>query len=163
MTRIYIRKLQHADHLTSYQWRNNPAVWEFTGTRPNIHITKQIEQEWIEKVLQDTTTRRYAICIKDTDEYVGNVHFTDIDGFSAQFHIFIGVTSFWGKGIGFQATKLLVEEGFASGLTEIYLFVSTQNHAAISIYKKCGFEITEESADKIKMTVRSAKATDPKK
>ncbi|GAA4463369.1 GNAT family protein [Nemorincola caseinilytica] len=154
MTPVYIRKLRLGDHLTSRHWRNDPRIWEYTGFRPNIHVTEQVEEEWIKKVLAQTDSSRYAICVQGTDQYIGNVQLTDIQDGTAEFHIFIGDTAYWGKGVGAQATRLMVEQGFADGLHEIYLYVHTANLPAIAIYRKCGFEVTEESSEKLKMTIR---------
>ncbi len=149
----YIRKLQHGDHLTSCHWRNNPEIWKYTGSRPDMVITEQIEEEWLLRVTQDPTSTRWAICIAGTDEYVGNVQLTDIKDGTAEFHIFIGNTAWWGKGIGLQATRLMVEEGFRMGLQEIYLYVDAANKPAVAIYERCGFEVTESDGNKLKMVV----------
>ena len=49
---IYIRSLKREDALTSYKWRNNPLIWELTGSKPDIEITKEIELSWIDKILK---------------------------------------------------------------------------------------------------------------
>ena len=86
MIDIYIRPLRMGDHLVAYHWRNNPEVWKYTGSRPDIVVTEEIEAQWMERVLKQTNALRYGICIKDTDEYIGNVTITDIDGDKGEFH-----------------------------------------------------------------------------
>ncbi len=147
MTEVYLRRLRAGDHKVSYKWRNDSKVWALTGSRPDITVTEAIEKEWLERVMTEGNSMRNAICLKETDEYVGNVQLTSINGGAAEFHIFIGATEHWGKGIASIATRLMVEEGFKSGLGSIYLFVSKENKQAIAVYNKCGFVVVENDAD----------------
>lgn len=153
MTEIYIRPLRMGDEVIAYHWRNNPEVWKYTGSRPDIVVTEEIERQWMERVLAQTNVMRYAICIKETDEYIGNVTLTDIEQGRAQFHTHIGATRHWGKGISSQATRMMLEMGFAAGIEEIYLGVHKDNAGALSVYRKCGFVEAGRDGDEIKMTL----------
>ncbi len=145
-TLIYIRPLRREDALTSFKWRNDPEIWQYTGKRPTKLITPEIELEWIDKVLIDTTACRFAICLLKNDQYIGNVQLTNIDDTSARFHIFIGDKKFWGMGIATQATKLLIEHARTTlNLSYLKLWVNPQNYAAIKVYLKCGFIFLDES------------------
>jgi diamine N-acetyltransferase len=155
MIDVYIRRLQMGDHLVSYKWRNDPDVWKLTGSRPDRVITEAIEEQWLANVLTQKDTMRFAICIAGPDEYVGNVQLTSIASGHAEFHIFIGERKYWGKGIATKATTLMVEEGFRSGIKEIYLYVKKENQQAIAVYLKCGFQIVGDDGDNIKMAVRN--------
>lgn len=138
--KIYLRGLVREDALISYKWRNNPKVWKYTGTRPDIKITKEIELRWIENALMKMNEKRYAICVTDTNEYIGNVQLTNIEINRAEFHIFIGDTDYWGKGIGKRATEGILEIAFSNlSLNQIYLYVNTENIPAIKVYEKVGF------------------------
>jgi glycosyltransferase involved in cell wall biosynthesis/RimJ/RimL family protein N-acetyltransferase len=109
---VYIRPLQSADALTSYQWRNDPKIWRFTGSRPDRYITPEMEREWLESVLQRENEKRFAICLCENDTYIGNVIFTDIKDGQALLHIFIGEIKFWGHNRAYEATWLALEQGF---------------------------------------------------
>jgi len=153
MIEIYIRPLRMGDHLVAYKWRNNPEVWKYTGSRPDIVVTEEIERQWMERVLQQTDVLRYAICIKGTDEYIGNVTLTDIADGKAEFHTHIGEVKYWGKGIATMAAKLMLEEGYRNGVREVYLYVHKDNQQAVNVYRKCGFTIEEEDGDNLKMSM----------
>lgn len=59
---------------------------------------------------------------------------------TAEFGIFIGISSFRGKGISSIVTRKVIEYGFTSlGLVQIYLTVLKTNIAAIKSYEKAGF------------------------
>ena len=142
MTKIVIRPLQHSDHHTSWKWRNDPDIWQFTGSRPDVLVDEATELLWIEQVLAQPDSMRYAICDAATDEYIGNVQITHINNGVGEFHIFIGNKDYWGKGVGSQATRLMLQEAFTAGLHLIYLHVHQQNKPAIAIYERCGFVAT---------------------
>lgn len=153
MYKVLIRPLVVEDANTSWKWRNDPEVWAQTGNSPDKPITLGIEIEWIKKVIKDETTKRFAITVDD--QYVGNVQLTDVTDSKAQFHIFIGEKSFWGRGIAKQATyQILNYAKEILKLTEVYLYVKKSNVFAIKVYKKNSFIIDEEDGGKIKMTCK---------
>lgn len=154
---IYIRPLREEDSQISYRWRNDPEVWEYTGSKPDKEITLDIEKEWVKSVLPRTGEKRFAICLKVTDEYIGNVQLTGINSYEAEFHIFIGEKKYWGKGFGTIATKLIVEYAFEElKLQCVYLLVKKQNAAAIRSYEKAGFHKVIETDDYLRLAKYSA-------
>ncbi len=140
---IYIRPLKREDALTSYKWRNDPDIWKFTGSKPDRKITDDIELDWIRKVMKEENSKRFAICLKRNDKYLGNVQLTNIKDGVAEFHIFIGEKKYWGKGIATEATKqILGIAKYKLNLNEVYLFVKSENIAAVKAYQKIGFKKT---------------------
>ena len=138
MYKILIRPLEHNDSEISWKWRNDEEVWKYTGSRPNISVTPEIEREWINKVLNQTSSRRFAITVDD--KYVGNIQLTNITSENAEYHIFIGDKDYWGKGIGLSATQQIIR--FAKNvlkLKQIYLYVKKENENAVKLYQRCGF------------------------
>ena len=147
---IYIRPLQREDALISYKWRNDPDIWLYTGRRPDRTITQKIELEWIDRVLKDTSSRRFAICLKENDVYIGNTQLTDITDEKAECHIFIGAKEYWGKGYGTEATKHLITYAKEElKLKQLYLWVNPLNKSAVKVYEKCGFIQVDESINMI--------------
>lgn len=148
--KVTITPLREEHALTSYKWRNNPKIWLLTGGRPDRHITAEMELEWIKKAIANPEQKRYAILADGV--YVGNVQLTDITSNSAQFHIFIGETSYWGMGIATAATSLMLDLAFKKfHLEQVYLWVNKKNTAAIKVYEKCGFEFSNAKDYEIKM------------
>lgn len=145
MYKVYIRPLTIEDAKISYQWRNDPEIWKFTGSKPDRKITYEIEKEWIKKVISDETCRRFAI-IADGN-YIGNIQLTNIKDKKAEYHIFIGNKLWWGTGISHLATYQILH--FAKEellLEEVFLSVREENIAAIKSYIKSSF-VERESAD----------------
>ena len=122
------------------------------GSRPDREITPAIETTWLEEVLKRTNEKRCAICIESDDRYVGNVQLTHIESSEAEFHIFIGDTDYWGKGICKLATREMVEIGFDHlNLDSIYLNVRLDNIAAFKAYESVGFVEESVADDFLKM------------
>jgi len=138
---IYLRKLKFEDAIISWKWRNDPEVWQLTGRKWNNYVSQQMEEDWIRKVAQEKDSVRFAICIEETDEYIGNVQLTDITNSDAIFHIFIGNKNYWGKGYGYKATDLILKYAKTDlKLEMIKLKVKHNNSAAIKVYTKVGFK-----------------------
>lgn len=145
---VYLRPLRIEDALVSYHWRNDHEVWKYTGNRPDRTITPEIESEWLIKVLSDQSSYRFAICVREGEStsYVGNIQLTGVNNDEAEYHIFIGDKSYWGKGIAKVATKLLLNIAFDQlKLNRIKLSVRYDYLSAIGLYKKCGF-LPDENA-----------------
>jgi RimJ/RimL family protein N-acetyltransferase len=152
MRDVYIRPLEEMDAHVSVNWRNNPEIWKFTGSKPDNKVTIDMELAWIKNVITRTNEKRFAICLSENNQYVGNVQLTDIESNQAQFHIFIGESDFWNKGVATKATKLILQFAFETlRLTSIYLFVKKNNKYAIKAYEKNGFKISDLEGDFIKM------------
>lgn len=150
MFNILLRRLVTDDADKSFQWRNDSEVWAFTGSQPNIEITREIETEWIEKVLNDDSCKRFAILADGI--YIGNIQFTAIKNSAAEYHIFIGDKSYWGKGIAQLATYQILHYAKEElHLTNVILSVNEQNISAVKTYLKTSFEIQSESNGWLKM------------
>jgi RimJ/RimL family protein N-acetyltransferase len=138
MYNVYIRPLQIEDAAISYLWRNDEEIWKYTGSRPDLEITYDIERDWIVKAISEKISKRFAIIVDGV--YVGNIQLTNLTKQDAQYHIFIGDKDYWGKGIAFLGTQQLIE--YAKNelkLNSIYLFVSPNHEKAIKLYERSGF------------------------
>jgi RimJ/RimL family protein N-acetyltransferase/glycosyltransferase involved in cell wall biosynthesis len=150
MYKTLIRPLEIEDAAISWKWRNDAKIWEFTGHRPDREITFEIENEWIQKVVKDETSKRFAITVDD--QYIGNIQLTEVTKIDAQMHLFIGEKSFWGKGIARTSIYQLMHYAKeVLQLKEVYLFVKKTNLAGISSYVKSAFVEVEKNDAEIKM------------
>jgi len=159
MNSVLIRPLATTDAIFSWEWRNDPEIWRFTGKRPDQYITPQIEKEWIEKVLSETNSKRFAIIVNDI--YVGNIQLTNIaEDKTAEYHIFIGNKNYWSKGIGQLATIQIIRYAKTIlNLEALYLSVHPDNVGGIKLYEKCNFKKVNSD---IKMTLNLIENLIPK-
>lgn len=141
---VYIRPLQVEDALTSYQWRNDPKIWRFTGSRPDRYVTPEMETAWITAALSRENERRFAICNCEDDKYIGNVFFTDIENNEAQLHIFIGEIKYWGKNRAFEAAWLALEQGFTRLQFDLVYLEMHKNNPGLGNVIRMGWKQVEE-------------------
>ncbi len=147
-----IRPLVIDDARLSYKWRNDPEIWKYTGKRPDRVITYEDELRWMKDVLSRANERRFAI-IADGN-YVGNIQLTDIDHDEAVYHIFIGEKTYWGTGVAYEATELILAYAFEElQLKAVRLRVRTEHERAIRLYLKAGFEERRRDDEFVYMTI----------
>ena len=138
MAEIYLRPLTVEDSATSYKWRNDVDLWKYTGRRPDIVVTEEIERDWAKRVIADPTRANFAICTVD-GRYIGNIYLVNIHGKTGELGIFIGDKGCRGHGYGalaVEALKILVQQ--ERGVSTIMIDVAEDNVAALKTYEKCG-------------------------
>jgi len=147
--KVTIRRLEVADAVISWKWRNDPEIWKLTGRNWNGFVSKETEQKWIALVTKRNNEKRFAICVNTEEKYIGNIQLTNINDDEAIFHIFIGNKEYWGKGVATIATKQILEYAICNlKLKKISLYVKKENLSAIKVYERVGFKlITENKTD----------------
>ena len=140
--KVYLRGIRKEDFTEGlFFWANNQDVtcYMVTGLKPSI-------KENMEKLYFDTINNDkeivFAIVDKNNDEAIGLVGRYKINHQlrSAEFRIIIGEKSFWGKGIGTECTKKIINYAFENiNLNKIWLGVNHENIGAIRSYEKAGF------------------------
>jgi RimJ/RimL family protein N-acetyltransferase len=149
---VFLRRLEKNDAYVSYKWRNDPEVFKYTGTVYDHEITLETELHWIERVIKNDDEYRCAIIADNC--YVGNIYLTNIDDEKAEYHIFIGDKSYWGKGVAKKASIEIIRYGFENlNLKKIVLEVHLQNNTAIHLYEKLGFTRLGENSNFITMEI----------
>ena len=152
---VIIRLLEENDAKVSHLWRGNPEIWKYTGSKPPQSVTYEMEIEWIKKALKRENEIRFAICVGNENEYVGNVQLTNITETDAEFHIFVGKKEFHNKGVGTKATNLILNySDEVLKLKMVYLFVNKNNNGAIKAYEKCGFCEVESDREQLKLIIK---------
>lgn len=153
---VFLRRLERNDAYVSYKWRNDPEVFKYTGTVYDHEITLETELHWIERVIKNDNEYRCAIIADNC--YVGNIYLTNIDDEKAEYHIFIGDKSYWGKGVAKKASIEIIRHGFENlNLKKVLLEVRPQNSTAIRLYETLGFTMIGESSNVINMEIVSDK------
>lgn len=141
---IHLRPLERTDLIETYVgWLNDPEVTRYTetGTFPT---TAQDLERFHQEVTGSKSQVILAIIHTQSGRHIGNVKLGPIHWVyrSATFGILIGDKKFWGKGIGVEATRLMVEYGFYRlNLHRIDLGVYAEHESAVHAYEKVGFKV----------------------
>lgn len=142
--RIYLRGLERADLEGPYfDWLDDQEVTRYleTGFFPN---SREKMEAYYAAVTGSPSNVLLAVCDKATDRSIGNVKLGPIEPVHrhAEFGILIGEKSYWGKGYGSEATRLVVDYGFGRlNLHTIGLGVHADHAGAVRAYEKAGFSV----------------------
>lgn len=124
------------------RWRNNPNVQNNFVFRETF--TNEMHINWMNNKVATGKVVQFIIQDNKTKKKIGSVYLRDIDNIfkSAEYGIFIGEDDFRGRGFGSEAAKLIVDYAFKHmKLHRIFLRVFEKNTAAVTSYKKVGFEV----------------------
>lgn len=140
-SRVFLRGLSRKDVERLPAWINDEEVNRllYQGLVP-AQETLLVEQ-WERDIRSDRTVV-LAVCDKESGQLIGTTGLYDINWVfrHAEFRVFIGEKSFWGRGMGTECTKLMVIYGFEKlNLNKVWLGVVTENKAAVRVYEKAGF------------------------
>jgi RimJ/RimL family protein N-acetyltransferase len=124
-------------------WLNDPEVTRYLET--GIFPTSQEDLEHYYESLRGSRDQvLFAIEELTRKQHIGNVKLGPIHWVhrSATLGILIGEKAYWGKGVGQEATRLMVEYGFFRlNLNRINLGVFADHESAIRCYTKAGFKV----------------------
>ena len=141
---VCLRALERSDLNQRYlSWLNDPEVTRYTetGTFPT---TAEDLDNYYRSVQTSKNDVILAIVDKKSGRHIGNVKLGPIHWLhrTATFGILIGEKEFWGKGVGVEATRLMVEYGFSRlNLHRIDLGVFAEHEAAVRCYEQVGFKV----------------------
>lgn len=111
-----------------------------TGT--HAEFTEEQIRAWLASRSAEHDRADWAIVLKESGEYVGEVVLNDLDphNMSMGFRIALSGSAVFGKGYGSEATKAVVDYGLqVVGLHRISLEVVDFNTRAQRVYAKAGF------------------------
>lgn len=139
----YLSPLDTNDLAIFTAWLNDMEVVNFLQLAPG-YISMTTEKEYLDSLAREHT---YEIIDLKTDRLLGNCGLIDVDHINqcAEAGIFIGDKSYWGRGYGTEALKLLLDYSFSKlNLHNILLRVYSFNTRARRSYEKLGFKVIGE-------------------
>jgi RimJ/RimL family protein N-acetyltransferase len=146
-TRVYLRAVEPRDAPLLTAWMNDPEVTRFvlSGAQP---LNEVKEASFIERMYTSTTDVVLLVCLRepvgefgaDTPLGVLGLHGIDPVHRFATLGIALGVAGLRDRGLGTEATALLVAHAFESlNLERVELSVFDHNPRAHAVYTKLGF------------------------
>lgn len=129
---LYLRALSESDVDGSYvDWLNDSDVCEHNSHHV-FPYSKESARTYIQSVNANKNSLVLAMCLKSSDQHIGNIALQNIDtiAMKAEFAIIMGDKQQWGKGYAKEAAYLLCNHGFmALNLNRIYCGTSETNIA----------------------------------
>ena len=133
-----IRPLRPEDIAILQMWDRDPDIRRLTGKK--FSGRESVEQWWGD-FLRDPHRIGFAI-IDGQGNLIGDIALEQIARRTreAELRISIGDKRYWGRGLGTEAMRAVLEIAFCKmALAKVYLRVKPQNHRAIRAYLKTGF------------------------
>jgi len=140
--RTYLRAFEIEDYIKIHQWRQDPEIARNFGGVP-LFSSSENEKKWVESKIFDKENVSCAICLKETNEFIGAIFLNDIDLQNRTGHvpIFMGEKKFWGKGYATEARVLMLYYAFFKrGLNRVWARVLEDNIAALKMLEKTGYK-----------------------
>lgn len=141
-TDVRLRPLEREDLSFVHQLDNNANVMRYWFEEPYETFAELLAL--YDEHIHDQRERRFVVECGGTK--AGLVELVEIDHIHrrAEFQIIVA-PDHEGRGIASHVTRLAMEYGFSVlNLYKIYLIVDKENHKAIHIYKRMGFEVEGE-------------------
>ena len=143
-SQVYLRAFRAEDLTERYLgWLNDPEATRYmeSGIFPS---TMRDLESFYQRIAVSRSDVLMAVIDKGSGEHIGNMKLGPIQWVhrSAIFGIMIGEKKFWGRGVGREATRLMVEYGFDRlNLNRIDLGVFAEHEAGVRCYQKLGFKV----------------------
>ncbi|HEY9102739.1 GNAT family protein [Chitinimonas sp.] len=139
--RIYLRALADSDADGAYPgWLNDAEVC--AGNSHHVFpYGREAALDFIRASRQRQDSLTLAIMLTVEQRHVGNISLNQIHARhrSAEFAILLGDRSAWGKGVGEEAGRLLLQHGFdALGLHRVHCGTFADNAGMIGLARKLG-------------------------
>jgi RimJ/RimL family protein N-acetyltransferase len=140
---VALRRPQPSDQASVVRWYRDREIARLTRYQARPMAEAEVERFF---QLRMMAADALAYCIVELPDWrlVGFTTFSALDGDngSVLFHITIGERDAWGRGLGTEATELMLEHAFERlGLHRVGLSVFSYNLRAIRAYEKAGFRI----------------------
>lgn len=140
--KVRLRALREDDLKNALATMNNPAVTRYLQFMRPWSVIE--ERAWLERTMRNDDPTSFNLAIETSDgEYVGATGLMRIDlrNRNAELGIAIGRPEDWGRGLGTEATLLVLRHAFEEmNLHRVYLRVFDYNEQARKSYRKLGFE-----------------------
>jgi RimJ/RimL family protein N-acetyltransferase len=139
--RVYLRAFEPDDYILLHEWRKNDEIFGFY--RGVIKYSSSLNEKiWVEERIKDKDNVSCAICLKNTDEFIGCSFLNSIDliNRSARGGTFIGSKQHIGKGFGMEGRLIMLHHAFYDwGLERVWALVHEYNLNSIKMHEKCGY------------------------
>lgn len=153
--RILLRALTTKDLPIIRKWINDRSICK--GILRYLPVTDFDHKEWFKNLKKDKSQIHFAVVIKKTNKYIGNVSLRNINwkDRNGDLLIYIGDRKSWGQGYGSEILEIFIDYCFkVLNLHKVYLRVVAYNKNAIRLYEKIGFVREGEFKDEVFMDGR---------
>jgi RimJ/RimL family protein N-acetyltransferase len=137
---VTLRDFRPADAEAVHRWFNDERVTaDLVGSRDSFELAAA--QGWIERAMDTSRDRKWAITIDGSDEAVGFVALFGLGRDTGpELAVLVGDATAWGKGVAREAERQACNRGFSEyGAHRIHAEIPETNKAAQKVVTFLGF------------------------
>ena len=149
--RVLLRRHRPDQFSTVLRWYRDPEVARLTRFQVGPVSDDEV-RHFFQARLLSADAFAYAIHLAADERLIGTTTLSalDPDNGSVLFHITVGEHDCWGRGLGTEATELMVRHAFdVLELHRVGLSVFEFNGRAIRAYEKVGFRVEGRSREAV--------------
>lgn len=137
MSKVTLRKVKLTDKNYFAKWWRDKELLKLTSGILK-HISDQEVNKYFQNILK--SKKDYHFIITLDKKVIGHISLAKRKNKWYETQIIIGKKTYWGKGYGSKAIKLLLKRAKRLWISKIYLEVRPNNTRAIRAYENCGFQ-----------------------
>lgn len=137
---IYLRPITAEDTEMAVRWRNQPVVVENFIYRKPIRCEDHVN--WLENKVFKGLVHQFIVCRIEDGLPLGSIYLQNFEeeNRKAEWGIYLGEEQAYGKGIGTEAAKLILNYAFEElGMHKVVSRVLAKNKASIRMNEKAGY------------------------
>lgn len=145
--RLLLREVVFSDVDGMFELDSNPNVHTYLGNKPVTTIEQSREYiEFLQQQYKDFGTGRWAVILKETNEFIGwsGIKFITDEINNHQNFYEIGyrfIEKHWGKGYATEAGKAFIDHAFSEMKVEaVYAYADEGNDNSRKILEKLGLQ-----------------------
>ena len=139
---VVLREKRLGDAPDDYRWRSDPELSRYDAARPIAVNYQEYLAVMREEVLYPNPYRR-SLAIEDgAGRHIGNIMYYNVDALrqEAELGVTIGERSYWGRGYGTEAVRLLTQHLLTQrGFRRLHLKTLEWNRRARQCFQSAGF------------------------
>jgi [ribosomal protein S5]-alanine N-acetyltransferase len=138
--KVTLRDFQPLDALAVHRWFNDRRVTaDLVGSRESF--SEEDARGWVERAMDTSRDRRWAITIDGSDDAVGFVALFGLDrDMGPELAVLVGEPAAWGRGVAREAERLACVHAFEElGAHRIHAEIPATNVAAQRVVTFLGF------------------------
>ncbi|MDE7274360.1 MAG: GNAT family N-acetyltransferase [Lachnospiraceae bacterium] len=137
---IYLRPITVEDTEMVVRWRNLPVVVKnFIYRKP---VSCEDHENWLKNKVFKGLVHQFIVCRNEDDMPLGSIYLQNFEeeNKKAEWGIYLGEEQAYGKGIGTEAAKLVLDYAFTTlGMHKVVSRVLERNKASIRMNEKAGY------------------------
>ncbi len=137
---VYLRPITVEDTDKVLKWRNSEIVVKNFIYRKEV--TREDHLNWLANKVEKGLVHQFVVCLKDGDIPLGSIYLQNFEEEhrKAEWGIFLGETREYGRGIGTEAAKLVLNYAFETlGMHKVISKVLANNIASVRMNEKAGY------------------------